>query len=350
MGLLRALAAALVLACGAGVVVATAPSSIGATAAAHPEPSDVDGDLIKNEVDNCMTVPNGAQVNTDLAINNNPDGLGDACDPDDDGDGVPDEGPPGPDNCRLVPNPGQEHVNNYPAGRGDACRPSDADGDNRFDDEDNCIGSGTLIRDFNPDQADLDGDDQGDTCDRDDDNDFFDDGYDNCPVVWNPTTSTAPPYVQADLDGDGVGSACDPDESILGPPGTPTTPGTPAATGPKDTKAPTVKLTIKRRQRLTVAGRALIVKATCSEACELDAVVAADAKAARRAGVGRKRVVLATGSWSLAGAGGTYVFARWKPAARKLRAGRKLMAVLSVKATDPAGNPHTATKTIELRK
>lgn len=39
------------------------------------------------------------------------DGLGDECDDDDDGDGIPDLVPPGPDNCRLVPNPGQEDDN-----------------------------------------------------------------------------------------------------------------------------------------------------------------------------------------------------------------------------------------------
>lgn len=37
--------------------------------------------------------------------------MGDECDDDDDNDGIPDLVPPGPDNCRLVPNPGQEDDN-----------------------------------------------------------------------------------------------------------------------------------------------------------------------------------------------------------------------------------------------
>jgi len=46
---------------------------------------DMDGDGIDNSLDNCVSVANGDQTNTDN------DALGDACDSDDDGDGVPDE-------------------------------------------------------------------------------------------------------------------------------------------------------------------------------------------------------------------------------------------------------------------
>lgn len=45
-------------------------------------------------------MPNSAQQDSDH------DGQGDACDDDDDNDGVPDSR----DNCRLVPNPGQEDM------------------------------------------------------------------------------------------------------------------------------------------------------------------------------------------------------------------------------------------------
>jgi hypothetical protein len=50
-----------------------------------------------------------SQVDTDG------DGVGDACDPDDDGDAVPD----GKDNCPLVANPDQKDSNGN--GKGDAC-------------------------------------------------------------------------------------------------------------------------------------------------------------------------------------------------------------------------------------
>ncbi len=46
--------------------------------------ADDDGDGISNGVDNCISVSNPSQTDTDA------DMLGDACDDDDDGDEVPD--------------------------------------------------------------------------------------------------------------------------------------------------------------------------------------------------------------------------------------------------------------------
>ncbi len=76
-----------------------------------PAPVDSDGDGVTDTADNCPTVPNPDQRDTDG------DGEGDACDGDDDGDGVPDED----DNCPLIANPGQVDVD--ADGVGDACDP-----------------------------------------------------------------------------------------------------------------------------------------------------------------------------------------------------------------------------------
>jgi hypothetical protein len=114
--------------------------------------NDLDRDGVFDEDDNCPSVPNEDQTNSDLA-----DDGGDACDDDDDNDLICDEnvnitgvcipgaGSTGGDNCRTIPN------NN---------------------------------------QADIDLDYSGDVCD-------------NCPADFNPN--------QADKDGNGIGNVCDPD-------------------------------------------------------------------------------------------------------------------------------------------
>lgn len=84
---------------------------------------DADNDGIEDADDNCPTVANASQTDTDN------DGSGNACDSDDDNDGIAD----GVDNCPLVSNSGQADFDGD--GIGDACD-SDDDNDGISDDQD----------------------------------------------------------------------------------------------------------------------------------------------------------------------------------------------------------------------
>ena len=85
---------------------------------------DQDGDGVEDDVDNCPSVANEDQANTDGA-----DDGGDACDVDDDNDLICDQnidvegiciaGPAGGDNCRSIPN--NDQLDSNENGCGDAC-------------------------------------------------------------------------------------------------------------------------------------------------------------------------------------------------------------------------------------
>jgi hypothetical protein len=311
--------------------------------AAHPEPGDVDGDEVRNEVDNCPNDRNGSQINTDRSSEPDPGTpgttvLGDACDTDDDNDGVPDAAP---DNCRVVANPGQEDADGD--GYGDACPPVDDDRDGIVNSDDNCDAAA------NPSQADLDGDDRGDVCDGDRDGDRFDDQFDNCPTVYNlePNDVDGNGRIddQLDRDGDGIGTACDPDEPVIGsPPPLPAGQATAA-----DRTRPRLSVGVGRRYRLAEISAGLVVRLRCSEACAGTAELTVGRRDARRLRL--RSTVVAGGSARLGASGTTYAFVRFGKAARRAITRRgSVRATLTAIAVDPSGNRALVSRRIQFRR
>ncbi len=136
----------------------------------QPGEGDEDGDGIADADDNCPSVANEDQTDTDG------DNAGDACDSDDDNDGTPDNA----DAFPLDPN-----------------ESADSDGDNIGDNGDNCPFAA------NPEQENLDGDNDGDACDSDIDGDGVDNDVDAFPEDANESVDT---------DGDGIGNNADTDD------------------------------------------------------------------------------------------------------------------------------------------
>ena len=205
--------------------------ALDAAPAAYPL-AESDGDMIGDSVDNCVNVSNVNQEDNEF------DGLGDVCDPDDDNDNSLDAADNCPtrfndtqadqdsdgrgdvcDNCPAISNPTQSDIDGD--GFGDACD-DDEDGDRVCDvagetgDGPACTGGPDNCPSVpNLDQTNTDGpgslltpkDDLGDACDTDDDNDLVPDNQsngdplDNCPRHQNAN--------QLDGDGDGDGNVCD---------------------------------------------------------------------------------------------------------------------------------------------
>ena len=156
--------------------------------------TDTDGDGIEDDSDNCASVTNADQLDTDS------DGLGNACDDDDDGDGVA-------DGSDAFPLDSAETLDTDSDGTGNNAD-TDDDGDSVLDTADafpliSVTGETDTDADGAPNTCDSDCLTAGMTADTDDDGDGTLDTADAFPLDSAETTDT---------DSDGTGNNADTDD------------------------------------------------------------------------------------------------------------------------------------------
>lgn len=164
--------------------------------------NDIDSDGVQNSSDNCLTKINSNQLDTDSDL------QGNACDLDDDNDGVADASDAFALDFSASIDADQDGLpNDWNAVCDTACQSAsslvidnDDDDDTIADANDNCPNNS------NANQADLDGDGAGNTCDNDSDNDgqlnAADTDDDNDGVIDTSDAYPFNPLYSADTDRD----------------------------------------------------------------------------------------------------------------------------------------------------
>lgn len=253
-----------------------------------------------------------------------------ALDPDHDGyNSTPSApGQPGDDNCPDDYN--NDQLDTDRDGQGDACD-TDDDQDGVLDEADNCP------RQSNRPQQDLDGDGIGNPCDDDDDGDGVRDSADNCPLDPNRD--------QADADGDRLGDVCDgPGGATRPPTGLPGTPDT----SPPDVRMAVPR---PQRLAAIAAGIELPIRCSegCRVVAEL-VVTRQVARRMRLRATGRE-IRIGYGDVTLDAAGETFVFVKLTALAeRGVRRARAIAPRLRATVTDAAGNRRVVEGRVRIRR